>query len=97
VQFFHRQILRPQTAGEGDRAQRPGDGAGRGAGDHLQTHAVVGHIRPAALLLPLVERLKQEIEHAGGVGAGRDGACQCQTDLKRVTRIFRHGQPPRQP
>ena len=51
-------------------------------------------IRTVAGFLPFIERLDQEIENAGRIGAGRDRARHRKTNLKFLAPFLRHFWPP---
>jgi hypothetical protein len=79
--------------GEGDGADRRGDRASVGARRDLDAHPVIrdlAGIGIVARLLPLIERLDQEIENAGSIGTSRDCPRHRETDLKFVTPFLRH-------
>ena len=76
-------LLRSQASCHGHRGQRRGDGSRRGAGGGPDADRVIGHVVGIVSLgeFPLVQRLKQEIDDAGGISTGRDGACHGKADL----------------
>ena len=71
--------------------ERRCDPSCRGAGDNLESHIVAGEVVPPGLLafgpLPEVECLDQEVEHPGGVGAGRDGSGHHDAELERLLPV----------
>jgi hypothetical protein len=82
--FFRSKFRRPEPARQRNSAERPSNRTSRGAGYHFQDNTMRRDIGLAARLLPLLEGLEQEIEHAGGIGARRYRARQRQPNLERV-------------
>ena len=78
------QVADRVMAGKRDhRGERRDDAAGGASRRGADLHGVVGDIGAGQLgLLPGVQRLEQEVDHAGGIGAGGHGAGHHQPDLE---------------
>src|SRR6516225_4543276 len=82
VDLFVTEFAPHKAARESNRAECAGDGARGGTRHHFKDHTVVRDTGLAALVLPLPERLEQEVEDARGIDAGGDRSSEHQTELE---------------
>jgi len=75
------QKARRKIVGQGTRHDGGDNGAARCAGGHLERNVEVCGLRLCLFGLEAVQRLDQEVDGAGGVGAGRDRSAQNQREF----------------